>query len=254
MELTGSTVLITGGASGIGFAFAERFMKAGNTVIVCGRRESKLKEAKEKYPEMTTRICDVTVEAERLALFEWVKEHHPGVNVLVNNAGIQQRYHILKADVKDNWADYNKEITVNMEAPIHLAMLFSQYFAEKAGKTAIINVTSGLAFTPMAIAPIYSSTKAALHSFTMSLRHQLSETGVEVIEVAPPAVNTDLGGVGLHDFGAPLDEFADAIFKGLEEGRLEIGYARSEEALRMSRDEIDESVSQMYSSLKHSIE
>lgn len=254
MELSGNTVLITGGASGIGFAFAERFIKAGNTVIVCGRRESKLKEAKEKHPELITRVCDVAVEAERLALFEWIKEHHPGVNVLVNNAGIQQRYHILKADVIDNWADYNKEITVNMEAPIHLAMLFSQCFAEKAGKTAIINVSSGLAFTPMAVAPIYSSTKAALHSFTMSLRHQLSEAGVEVIEVAPPAVNTDLGGVGLHDSEAPLDEFADAIFKGLEEGRLEIGYAVSEKALRMSRDEIDESVSQLYSSLKHSIE
>ncbi|MER3007080.1 SDR family oxidoreductase [Bacillus licheniformis] len=254
MELSGNTVLITGGASGIGFAFAERFIKAGNTVIVCGRRESKLKEAKEKHPELITRVCDVAVEAERLALFEWIKEHHPGVNVLVNNAGIQQRYHILKADVIDNWADYNKEITVNMEAPIHLAMLFSQCFAEKAGKTAIINVSSGLAFTPMAVAPIYSSTKAALHSFTMSLRHQLSEAGVEVIEVAPPAVNTDLGGVGLHDSGAPLDEFADAIFKGLEEGRLKIGYAVSEKALRMSRDEIDESVSQLYSSLKHSIE
>ncbi|MED2976202.1 SDR family NAD(P)-dependent oxidoreductase [Bacillus swezeyi] len=254
MELSGNTVLITGGASGIGFAFAERFMKAGNTVIVCGRRESKLKEAKEKFPDMITRTCDVTVEKERLALFEWVKEHHPQVNVLVNNAGIQQRFHILKADVKDNWADYNKEMTVNMEAPIHLAMLFAQYFAEINAKAAIINVTSGLAFTPMAIAPVYSSTKAALHSFTMSLRHQLSDAAVEVIEVAPPAVNTDLGGVGLHDFGAPLDEFADAIFNGLQEGRFEIGYAISEKALRMSRDEIDESVSQMYNSLKHSIE
>ncbi|MDR4215814.1 SDR family NAD(P)-dependent oxidoreductase, partial [Bacillus paralicheniformis] len=98
------TVLVTGGASGIGFAFAERFMKSGNTVIVCGRRESKLKEAKEKYPELITRICDVTDETERLALFEWVKERHAGVNVLVNNAGRQQRYHILKADVIDNWA------------------------------------------------------------------------------------------------------------------------------------------------------
>lgn len=108
MKLSGHTVLITGGASGIGFAFAERFMKSGNTVIVCGRRESKLKEAKEKYPELITRVCDVTDETERLALFEWVKERHPGVNVLVNNAGIQQRYHILKADVIDNWADYKK--------------------------------------------------------------------------------------------------------------------------------------------------
>lgn len=109
MKLSGHTILITGGASGIGFAFAERFMKSGNTVIVCGRRESKLKEAKEKYPELITRVCDVTDETERLALFEWVKERHPGVNVLVNNAGIQQRYHILKADVIDNWADYKKK-------------------------------------------------------------------------------------------------------------------------------------------------
>ncbi|ATH94575.1 cytochrome C553 [Bacillus glycinifermentans] len=254
MELSGNTILITGGASGIGLAFAERFVRAGNTVIICGRREKKLEEAKQKYPDIITRVCDVTVEADRIALFEWVTEHHPQINVLVNNAGIQQRYDILKTDAKDNWAHYSKEIAVNLEAPLHLAMLFAPYFAGKKTNTAIINVTSGLAFTPMAIAPIYSSTKAALHSFTMSLRHQLSETAVQVIEVAPPAVNTDLGGVGLHDFGAPVDDFADAIFKGLKEGRLEIGYGRAEEARRMSRDEIDESVAQMYSAQKSSIE
>jgi uncharacterized oxidoreductase len=82
-------ILITGGAAGIGFAFAERFIKVGNKVIVCGRREAKLQEAKEKYPELITRVCDVTKESDRIALFDWVTSEHPDVNVLINNAGIQ---------------------------------------------------------------------------------------------------------------------------------------------------------------------
>lgn len=252
MKLSGNTVLITGGAAGIGFAFAERFIKAGNKVIVCGRREAKLQEAKEKYPELITRICDVTKESDRISLFDWVTREHPDVNVLVNNAGIQQRYHLLNANAKDDWSYYSQEIAANIEAPFHFAMLFAPYFATK-DYGAIINVSSGLAFTPMAIAPIYSATKAAVHSFTMSMRHQLEDTAIEVIEVAPPAVNTDLGGAGLHTFGTPVDEFADAIFKGLEAGKNEIGYARAEKARRMSRDEIDESVKAMYAKMKDTI-
>jgi uncharacterized oxidoreductase len=250
VELKGNTIIITGGASGIGFAFAERFLQAGSQVIICGRRESKLQEAKDKHPELITRVCDVSVEAERLTLLEWVKEEHPEVNVLVNNAGIQQRFAVLEADPVNNWAYYNKEISANIEAPFHLSMLFAPYFSSSGKKAAIINVTSGLAFTPMAIAPIYSATKAALHSFTMSLRLQLAETKVKVIEVAPPAVNTDLGGVGIHTFGEPVDEFADGIFKGLAEGKEEIGYGSSAKALRMSRDEIDEAVKNIYSRVK----
>ncbi|GAA3321365.1 hypothetical protein GCM10020331_036880 [Ectobacillus funiculus] len=187
------------------------FLKAGSKVIVCGRREGKLQEATEKFPELITRVCDVTIEAERVALFEWVTSQYPELNVVVNNAGIQQRYNILEANAKEDWSYFSKEITANVEAPIHLAMLFAPYLAKKED-AAIINVTSGLAFTPMAIAPIYSATKAALHSFSVSLRYQLSSTSVKVIEVAPPAVNTDLGGVGLHTFGVPVDEFADGIF------------------------------------------
>lgn len=252
MKLSGNTVLITGGAAGIGFAFAERFIKAGNKVIVCGRREAKLQEAKGNYPELITRVCDVTKEADRIALFDWVTSEHPDVNVLVNNAGIQQRYNVLKTNAREEWSYYSQEITANIEAPFHFSLLFAPYFAEK-DDAAILNVSSGLAFTPMAIAPIYSATKAAVHSFTMSLRHQLEETGIEVIEVAPPAVNTDLGGVGLHTFGTPVDEFADAIFNGLEAGKTEIGYARAEKAMRMSRDEIDESVKTMYANMKNTI-
>jgi uncharacterized oxidoreductase len=252
MKLSGNTILITGGAAGIGFAFAERFIKAGNKVIICGRREAKLQEAKGKYPELITRVCDVTKESDRVALFDWAMSEHPDVNVLVNNAGIQQRYHVLKTNPKEDWRYYSQEIASNIEAPFHLAMLFAPYFANK-DYGAILNVSSGLAFTPMAIAPIYSATKAAVHSFTMSLRHQLEDTAIEVIEVAPPAVNTDLGGAGLHTFGTPVDEFADAIFKGLETGKTEIGYARAENAMRMSRDEIDETVKMMYANMKNTI-
>lgn len=250
MDLKGNKILITGGASGIGFTFAERFLQADNELIVCGRRESKLQEARDKHPELITRVCDVTVESERNALFEWVKQEHPDVNVLVNNAGIQQRFNVLETDVVNDWAYFNKEISANVEAPFHLSMLFAPFFASSGKKAAIINVTSGLAFTPMAIAPIYSATKAALHSFTMSLRLQLAETEVEVIEVAPPAVNTDLGGVGIHTFGEPVDAFAEGIFKGLAEGKEEIGYGTSAKALRMSRDEIDEAVKNIYSRVK----
>lgn len=253
MKLSGNTILLTGGSTGIGFAFAERFLKAGNQVIVTGRREHVLQEAKDKYPDLITRVCDLDLESERIALFDWVIENYPDVNVLVNNAGIQQRFHVLKTDAKNNWNYFRNEITTNIEAPFHLSMLFAPFFATKEN-AAIMNVTSGLAFTPFAIAPIYSATKAALHSFTMSLRHQLSDTSVEVIEVAPPAVNTDLGGAGLHTHGEPLDAFADGIFKGLEEGKLEIGYGTSVARLRMSRDEIDEYVEKMYQATKDSIE
>lgn len=253
MKLSGNTILITGGNAGIGLAFAERFIKAGNQVIVCGRRETALEDAKKKLPGLITHVSHLDREAERTALFDWVTKNYPDVNVLVNNAGIQQRFNVIKADAKNNWEYFNKEIAINLEASVHLTMLFTPFFAAKKA-AAIINVTSGLAFTPMAIAPIYSATKAALHSFTVSLRHQLSDTSVEVIEIAPPAVNTDLGGAGLHTFGEPLDAFADGIFKGLEEGKQEIGYGSSVDRLRMSRDQIDEHTANMYKAMKQSIE
>ncbi|MCP8970327.1 SDR family oxidoreductase [Ectobacillus ponti] len=249
MKQSGNTILITGGASGIGLAFTERFIKAGNTVIACGRREDKLQEAQAKLPGLITRVCDVTVEEDRIALFDWATSTYPKLNVIVNNAGVQQRFKVLETNAKENWSYFSKEIAANMEAPIHLAMLFAPFLA-KQEEAAILNVTSGLAFTPMPIAPIYSATKAALHSFSMSLRHQLSATAVEVIEIAPPAVNTDLGGAGLHTFGVPVNEFADGIFEGLARGQQEIGYGTSAKALRMSRDEIDEAVANIYNRVK----
>lgn len=237
MKLSGNTVLITGGALGIGFALAERFISAGSEVIVCGRREDKLKEAQQKLPSLNVRRCDVSSDTQRQSLFESIRSEFPDLNVLVNNAGIQQRFNLVKTNA--DWSYYHKEIQVNLEAPIHLAMLFVPHLTVKANAT-IINISSGLAFIPGAFAPIYSATKAGLHSFSMSLRHQVAKNNIKVIEVAPPAVNTDLGGADLHTFGVPLNEFADAVFQGFANGDPEIGYGTSQKVIRMSRDEIDE--------------
>lgn len=141
MKLSGNTVLITGGSSGIGLAFAERFLRAGNTVIVTGRREAVLQHAKETHPGLVTYVNDLNIESERVALFDWVTANYPEVNVLVNNAGIQQRFNMLTADAKNDWSYFAKEITTNIEAPFHLSMLFAPYLATKEEAT-MINVTS----------------------------------------------------------------------------------------------------------------
>ncbi|MFP3918087.1 SDR family NAD(P)-dependent oxidoreductase [Lysinibacillus telephonicus] len=237
MKLSGNTILITGGASGIGLAFAENFLKSGNKVIVVGRQENKLAAAKEKFPELHTRVCDVSKEEERIQLYEWVTKSFPDLNVLVNNAGIQQRVNLL--DAKNEWHYYQNEIAINVEGPIHLSMLFIPHLRKQKQAT-ILNVTSGLAIQPGVWVPIYSATKAAMHSFTVTLRQQLENTNVEVIEVLPPAVNTDLGGVGVHTFGAPLNDFIHAIFEGLKNGQIEIGYGGTEKRLTASRDELDQ--------------
>lgn len=244
MNTAASTILITGGATGIGWALAERFLKAGSQVIVCGRRADKLQEARAQYPQLLVRQCDVAKSAERVALLDWVRSECPQVNVLINNAGIQRRAPLVNNT--DDWSETQSEIAINLEAPIHLVTLFIPHLLRQPNP-AIVNVTSGLAFVPGAFAPVYSATKAALHSFTMSLRHQLAKTPIEVIELVPPAVNTDLGGAGLHTFGVPVDDFADAMLEGLRAGALEIGYATSETNRKASREQIDAIFEQMNS-------
>jgi len=236
MNLSNKTILITGGASGIGLALADRFMQAGSKVIVCGRREDKLQEAKQQYPALGTRVCDVGQEADRIALYEWVTQTYPEVNMLVNNAGIQRRFSFT--DNQEDWHSLQQEIAINLEAPVHLCALFIPFFRQQH-EAAILNITSGLAFAPAAFAPVYSATKAALHSFTLSLRHQLAKTNIQVLEIAPPAVQTDLGGPGLHTFGAPLQDFADSVVKELANGSTEVGYGSSEKARKASREELD---------------
>ena len=234
-DLRNKTVLVTGATSGIGLALAERFLAAGNDVIVCGRRQERLDELRERRPAIHTRRCDVAVEADRVALFEWATREFPALDVLVNNAGIQRRF---ATPPREAWGDTASEIEINLAAPIHLAFLFAPHLATRP-HAALLNVTSGLAFAPIARMPVYCATKAAMHSFTVSMRHALGAQGIEVVEIIPPAVDTDLGGVGLHTGATPLDEFADAVMAQLAEGRSEIAYGYSATSSRASRDELD---------------
>lgn len=235
MDLGSSTVLVTGGASGIGLALAERFLFAGARVVVCGRREEKLREVKERHPDVVTRACDLSEDSGRVSLFEWAAAAFPALNVLVNNAGVQRRVRLAE---REEWSQTRREIAVNFDAPVHLTTLFLPHLL-KQPNAAVVNVTSGLAFVPLAGVPVYCATKAALRSFTLSLRRQLAGSAVSVVEIIPPAVDTDLGGPGLHTFGVPLDEFADAAFARLRAGELEIAYGFAESASRASREELD---------------
>ncbi|MFL5765424.1 MAG: SDR family oxidoreductase [Bacteroidia bacterium] len=221
MKLSNNKILITGGASGIGSGIAERFLKENNTVIICGRRESALNEAKKKFPALITKQCDLSSEKEREDLFRWVSKEHPDLNVLVNNAGIQQWMSLTDEDF---YKRAKEEITTNIEAPLHLISLFLQH----RSLTTIMNVTSGLSFVPMIKTPVYSATKAFFHSLTVSSRALLKSKNIEVIEIIPPALNTDLGGKGLHDFAPPVSEFIESIFTQLREGKTELTFGFSE--------------------------
>jgi uncharacterized oxidoreductase len=190
VETRNNTILITGGATGIGFALAETLVDAGNKVIICGRREDKLKEAKDKLPQIQTRVCDVSREKERESLFNWVKDNFKDLNVLINNAGVQRMVN-LKKGTQDLSGGEN-EVETNLIAPIHLSAYFIPLLLKKK-ESAIINVSSGLGFVPIASMPVYCATKAAVHSFTVSLRYQLRDTSIKVFEVVPPAVDTELG-------------------------------------------------------------
>jgi len=237
MQLSSNTVLVTGGASGIGFALAERFVAAGSNVIICGRRAEKLAEAKDRLPHVKTLVCDLSKASERSSLAAWVVREHPRLNVLINNAGIQ-RYPKLDQVTDADWPETEEEIAINFEAPVHLSALFIPHLKQQKSPV-IVNVTSGLSFTPLAKAPVYCATKAAMHSFTLSLRHQLKDTPIRVVELIPPAVDTDLGGPGLHTFGVKLEEFIAAAMPRIEAGDQEVAYGFAAQSSRGSRGELD---------------
>lgn len=185
---TNQTILITGGASGIGLALAAALMAHGNTVIIAGRRAAALQAACAAHPGLIAYPLDVANAASLAPFAAMVTANHPDLSVLINNAGVMQAEdatspaHLTVADAT---------IATNLNGPIRLtAALLAHLTAQP--KATIVNVTSGLAFVPLASTPTYSATKAALHSYTQSLRHQLRATSVEVLELAPPAVQTDL--------------------------------------------------------------
>lgn len=223
MKLSGNKILITGGGSGIGLGLTRRFVQEGNQIIICGRRQLILEEAAAEIPGIVTRVADLSNAQGRTELYEWVAREHPDTNVLVNNAGIQQW---MAIDDDDFYRRAEIEIATNIEAPVHLTSLF----VKLNSLDTIMNVTSGLSFAPLAKTPVYSATKAFFHSFTLSSRYLLKPKGIKVIQIIPPAINTDLGGKGLHDFAPPVSEFIDSIFEQLRSGKLDLTFGLSEKA------------------------
>lgn len=238
MNLADNKILITGGASGIGLALTERFLKENNTVIICGRRAKVLEEVTDKYPQVIAKVSDLSSETDRIELFNWISDNHPDLSVLVNNAGIQN---LMNVADEDFYSKSKVEIETNITAPVHLSALFLQL----KGLKTILNVSSGLAFVPMAKMPVYCATKAFMRSFTQSLRYQVKERGIEVIEIIPPALNTDLGGKGIHDMHPPVSEFVEAIFEQLKAGKDELTWGFSDFMIKAGPEGLAESYKRM---------
>lgn len=228
------TVLITGGTSGIGMALAVRYLKDGNKVIIVGRNKEKIQRTLEENPGLYSILADVSIEEDRLRLYETVRRDYPEVNIVINNAGIQQRLDLMDMD----WQVWKKEIDTNFDAPIHLCGLFAP-FLEGKEHAVIVNVSSGLAFRPPTHVPVYGATKAGLHSFTYTLREQLKSRGIDVIEIIPPAVNTNLGGPGVHANAVDVNVFADSVYGDLLQGKEEIGFLYTQQMAGKTRRDME---------------
>ncbi|MES2325728.1 MAG: SDR family NAD(P)-dependent oxidoreductase [Pseudomonadota bacterium] len=233
MKLTGRTILITGGSAGIGLAFALKFLELGNEVIVTGRRQEALDAVKAKHPKIHTIQSDIADPKQIAALAAQVKAEFPALDVLMNNAGVGAAIN-LKTPASD-LAALTSEVDINLGGVIRMTSALIDIVTANHGT--IINVSSGLAFVPLPSNAIYSATKAGVHAYTQSLRFQLESSGVEVIELMPPAVRTDL-----------TDEFAEhgismisteklikLSFAGLRAGKLEIRPGSSQQLAFLRR-------------------
>jgi uncharacterized oxidoreductase len=209
MNMSGNTILITGGSSGIGLELA-RQLCAQNTVIITGRNQEKLDAATAALGGIHTYRSDASEPKDIESLHSAVTKEFPSLNVLINNAGIMRKIN-LRDGVAD-LADINREIEINLSGPIRMVKQFLPHL-ERQQSAAIVNVTSGLAFVPFPISPLYSAAKAGLHAFTQALRIQMRNSAVSVFELAPPGTETPLfrGDFDVTDLGS---------VKGMEVARL----------------------------------
>ncbi len=180
MKVDKATVLITGGATGLGLEFAKQLLECGATVIICSRNSKKLELAKVKYPKLITFKCDITNEEDVQSLHEKIISKYPELNLIINNAGIMHAIDICNPN-----ADVTCEITTNLVGPVLMCHHFINHLMQKQ-EAAIVNVSSGLAHVAFANTPMYCTSKAGVHMFTKTIRKQLKKTSVNVIEVAPP--------------------------------------------------------------------
>ena len=232
MRLTGRTILITGGSAGIGLAFALKFLNLGNEVIVTGRRQAVLDEVKARHPGLHTIQGDVADPAQVAALAAQVQAEFPKLDVLMNNAGIGHPQNLRQS--ADQLGALMAEIDVNVGGVIRVTSALIDILTANRGT--IINVSSMLAFAPVPALPIYSATKAAVHSYTQSLRFQLEDSGVEVIELMPPAIATDMTSEFPEEVSKiTTEELVRQSFAALKAGTLEIRPGQTNQAAFMRR-------------------
>jgi uncharacterized oxidoreductase len=204
MNISGNTILITGGGSGIGRGLAEALHAKGNTVIIAGRRKALLEETTEANPGMKSLVLDIKNAGAIRSLAVRLASEFPALNVLINNAGIMRPEDLLAQ--QDDLSDAEAIVTTNLLGPIRMTAALLPLLRKQEHST-IINVSSGLAFVPLAMTPTYCATKAALHSYTLSMRYQLKGTTTEVLEIAPPYVQTDLLAGAEDPRAMPLKDF-----------------------------------------------
>ena len=212
MRISGNTIFIPGGTSGIGLGLALRFQAAGNTVIIAGRRTELLASIAAEHPGIQTIELDTTDADAVVAVSKQVQERWPETNVLLAMAGIMLPENVHTADFL---ATAEKTVTTNLLGPIRLIAAFSEFLQAKPAAT-IITVSSGLASVPLPVTPTYSATKAAIHSFSEAIRVQLADTSVQVVELVPPAVQTTLMGQSNEPSAMPLEEFLAESFSLFE--------------------------------------
>jgi len=213
MKLTGNTILITGGGSGIGRGLAEELHKPGNQVVIARRRQSVLDATTAANPGMQSIQLDVENTTDLKAFAAEVTSRFPALNVLINNAGIMRGENLL--DQQPDLDDAEAIVAINLLGPIRLTAALLPHLKKQAS-AAIVNVSSGLAFVPLAFTPTYCATKAAIHSYTQSLRYQLKSTPIEVFELAPPYVQTDLMDGADDPRAMPLDKFIAEVMQILK--------------------------------------
>ena len=203
MKISGNTIFIPGGTSGIGLGLALRFQAAGNTVIIAGRRTELLASIAQDHPGIQTIELDTTDADAVATVSKEVQQRWPETNVLLAMAGI-----MLPEDVHTDafLATAEATVTTNLLGPIRLIAAFTEFLATRPAAT-IITVSSGLASVPLPVTPTYSATKSAIHAFSEAIRVQLADTSVQVIELVPPAVQTTLMGQTNEPSAMPLEEF-----------------------------------------------
>jgi len=232
MKLTGRTILITGGSAGIGLAFALKFLELGNEVIITGRRQEVLDAVKARHPKLHTIRGDVADPAQVAALAARIRDEFPRLDVLMNNAGIGVPRNLREPE--SDLASLAAEIEVNVSGPVRVTSALIGILTANRGT--VINVSSMLAFAPVPALPVYSATKAAVHSYTQSLRFQLEDAGVEVIELMPPAVSTDLTSEFPEEVAKiSTDELVKQSFAALKAGKLEIRPGQTNQVAFMRR-------------------